>query len=206
MHITVDYREKSSGIIELLSQHCSVNVAALPYGDYLVNDRVTLERKTARDFLVSIIDLRLFNQVANLKKNCSRPFLLIEGDPYATDLGFDPRAIRGALLSIQTGWQVPVVFSHSTEDSVDIMVTVGCQDEVETEEVALRGGYRPKKLKTRQLYLLQGLPDVGPKLARRLLRHFHSAGRVMHATRDELAEVEGIGMVRAEKIREVLDS
>ena len=205
LQITVDYREKSSGMVELLSEYYAVEVATLPYGDYLINDRLTVERKTARDFLISIIDLRLFNQVANLKKNCSHPFLLIEGNPYATDLDFDPRAIRGALLSVQTGWQVPVIFSRSKEDSVDVMVTVGRQDEVTTDGVILRGGYRPKKLKTRQLYLLQGLPDVGPKLAKRLLNHFHSVGQIMSATVDELMEVEGVGKCRAGKIREVLD-
>jgi len=193
-------------MVELLSEHYTVEVATLPYGDYLINDRLMVERKTARDFLVSIIDLRLFNQIANLKKNCSHPFLLIEGNPYATNLNFDPRAIRGALLSVQTAWQVPVVFSRSTEDSVDILVTVGRQDEVTTDVVPLRGGYRPKKLKTRQLYLLQGLPDVGPKLAKRLLNHFHSVGRIMSATVNELIEVEGIGKSKAGKIREVLDS
>ena len=205
LRVIVDYREESSGIAALLSEHYAVEVATLPYGDYLINDRLTVERKTARDFLVSIIDLRLFNQVANLKKNCSYPFLLIEGNPYSTDLDFDSRAIRGAILSIQTAWQVPVVFSHSKEDSVEVMVTVGRQDEVVTDVVPLRGGYRPKKLKTRQLYLLQGLPDVGPKLAKRLLNHFHSVGRVMSATVEELTEVEGVGNARAGKIREILD-
>ena len=186
-------------------KHCVVEVAALPYGDYLINDRLTVERKTARDFLVSIIDLRLFKQVANLKKNCSHSFLLLEGDPYATGLNFAPEAIKGAILSVQTAWQVPVVFSRSTEDSVDVITTVGRQDEVATDLVPLRGGYRPKKLKTRQLYLLQGLPDVGPKLAKRLLNHFHSVGRVMSATVDELMEVGGVGRSRSGKIREVLD-
>ncbi len=204
VRVIIDYREESSGLAALLSEHYVVEVATLPYGDYLINDRLTVKRKTARDFLVSIVDLRLFNQVANLKKNCSYPFLLIEGDPYATDLDFDSRAIRGALLSIQTAWQVPV-FSRSKEDSVEVMVTVGRQDEVVTDVVPLRGGYRPKKLKTRQLYLLQGLPDVGPTLAKRLLDYFHSVGRVMNAAVDELTEVEGVGKTRAGKIREILD-
>ena len=67
------------------------------------------------------------------------------------------------------------------------------------------GGYRPKKLKTSQLYLLQGLPEVGPKLAKRLLNHFHAVGRIMSTTVDELMEVRGVGRSKAGKIREVLD-
>ena len=49
------------------------------------------------------------------------------------------------------------------------------------------------------------LPDVGPKLAKRLLNHFHSVSRVMNAVVDELTEVEGVGKIRAAKIREILD-
>jgi len=46
----------------------SVKIAKLSYGDYIINDKITIERKTADDFLLSIIDRRLFNQLSNLKK------------------------------------------------------------------------------------------------------------------------------------------
>lgn len=206
MHVIIDYREKSSGLQDLLAAHFTIALKKIPYGDYLINNRITVERKTARDFLISIIDLRLFKQAASLKKYCSNPLLLIEGNPYATGLGFDPKAIKGAILSLQSCWQIPIIFSHSKEDSVEILAMIGRQDEVVTNVVHMRGGYRPKKLKSRQLYLLQGLPDIGPKLANSLLDHFKSAFLVMSATIEELMEVEGVGQTRASRIREVLDS
>ena len=72
--------------------------------------------------------------------------------------------------------------------------------------VPLRGGYRIKRLKSKQLYILQGLPKVGPKLAKRLLRHFKSVSKVMNASVRALTEVDGIGKISAERIREVLDA
>ena len=39
--------------------------------DDILDGVSTVERKTADDFIVSIIDGRLFRQVANLKKNCN---------------------------------------------------------------------------------------------------------------------------------------
>ncbi|MFA6012018.1 MAG: ERCC4 domain-containing protein [Desulfobacteraceae bacterium] len=82
MHIAVDFREKASGIVENLSlQGVAVELKHLEHGDYLINDTVTIERKTGKDFLVSIIDGRLFNQIAALKKECSKPLVLIEGNP-----------------------------------------------------------------------------------------------------------------------------
>lgn len=58
----------------------------------------------------------------------------------------------------------------------------------------------------KQLYLLQGLPQIGPMLAKRLLKHFKSVSNVVNASVQDLAEVNGLGKVSAEKIREVLDT
>ena len=206
MKITVDYREKVSGIIDLLTKEdISVEVKKIPYGDYIIGNSITIERKTANDLLISIIDGRLFSQLSNLKKYCINPILLIEGNPYKTDLNFDNMAIKGALISAQAIWYVPVIYSRSKEDTRDIFMMIGRQDETYMDVVPLRGGYRPKRLKSKQLFILQGLPQVGPMLARRLIERFSSVSKVMNASIDELTEVEGIGKVSAEKIREVLD-
>lgn len=207
MNITVDYREKASGLIDLLkTENVSIEVKKVLYGDYIINNSITIERKTAKDFLISIIDARLFRQLSNLKKYCTNPVLVIEGNPYKTDLNFENAAIKGALISTQAIWNMPVIFSRSKEDTKDIFVMIGRQDETCLDVVPLRGGYRPKRLKSKQLYLLQGLPQIGPMLARRLLEHFKSVSKIMNASIDELTEVDGIGTVSATKIREVLDA
>jgi DNA excision repair protein ERCC-4 len=174
LKITIDYREIASGLSDLLKDSGAlVEIEKLSYGDYIINDMITIERKTAKDFLVSIIDGRLFNQLSNLKKFCNHPILLIEGNPYKTVHNFDRMAIKGTLISTQTIWYVPVIFSRTKEDS---------------------------------LYILQGFPKVGPKLAKRLLRHFKSVSKVMNASVRALTEVDGIGKISAERIREILDA
>lgn len=206
MKIQADHRERDLDLLSLLREiDPEMEIAALPYGDYLINGEITVERKTAADFLISIIDGRLFKQLSRLKKHCRRPLLLIEGDPYATNLSFDPRAIRGALLSTQVIWYIPILFSKSREDTRDIFLTIGRQEESSTALLTLRGSYRPKRLKSKQLYILQGLPHVGPRLARRLLDHFGSVIGVMNGTVDDLLMVEGLGRVSARAIREILD-
>jgi len=173
MKIIVDYREKASGLIELLkAEGIQVEVKRVSFGDYIINDSITVERKTARDFLVSIIDGRLFNQLSNLKRYCINPILLVEGDLYKTDLGFDDAAIRGALVSTQVIWYVPVLYSRTKQDTKEIIVMIGRQEEASKDVVPLRGGYRPKRLKSKQLFMLQGLPNVGPTMAKRLVEHF----------------------------------
>ena len=207
MKIIVDYREKASGIIDLLRcEDVQIEIRKVSYGDYVINDSITIERKTARDFLISIIDGRLFNQLSNLKRYCLNPILLIEGNPFKTGLAFDETAIRGALISTQTIWYVPIIYSRSKEETKDIILMIGGQQEACMDVVPLRGGYRPKRLKSRQLFILQGLPKVGPTVAKRLLDHFRSVTKAMNATVEDLTQVEGIGRISAEKIREVLDS
>ena len=51
-----------------------------------------------------------------------------------------------------------------------------------------------------------GVPEVGPTVARDLARHFGSFDAVREASREELREVEGIGEVVADEIREFFDS
>lgn len=207
MHIAVDFRETASEIVEgLIGFGVVVDVKHLKHGDYLINDSVTIERKTGRDFLVSIIDGRLFSQIAALKKECSKPLVLIEGNPFKTDLRMNSSAIRGAILSIQSAWYIPVVYSRSTEDTKNILITMAKQTGDQHEELVLRHGYRPKRLHSKKLYVLQGLPQIGPVLARRLLGHFKSVKNVMNASEEELLKVEGVGRNLASKIQTILNS
>jgi DNA excision repair protein ERCC-4 len=208
MKILVDYREKASGLVDLLSgcEGVQIEIRKVAYGDYLINDAITLERKTSRDLLVSLVDGRLFSQISNLKKHCIHPILLVEGNPFKTGLDFDEMAIKGALISIQAIWYVPILYSRGKEETKDIILMIGRQEEACMDVVPLRGGYRPKRLKSRQLYILQGLPKVGPTVAKRLLEHFRSVSKAMNASVEDLIQIEGIGRISAEKIREVLDS
>jgi len=107
------------------------------------------------------------------------------------DVDIDPAAIKGALISVETIWYVPIVFTRSKEDSVETLLMMGRQEETYMDVVPLRGGYRPKRLKSRQLFILQGLPKVGPTVAKRLLEHFGSVSNAMNASVEDLTQVEG---------------
>ncbi|MFZ0133627.1 MAG: ERCC4 domain-containing protein [Desulfobacterales bacterium] len=207
MKAVVDYREHPSGIVELMTgAHIDVQIGKVACGDFILDGILTVERKTARDFIVSIIDGRLFRQMANLKKNCDHPVLLIEGNPFQTGLDMNRSAIRGALVNVQTVWKIPVVFSRSVEDSIDLMLTMAHQFEKVSTLMPMRAGYRPRRMSSRQLYVLQGFPGVGPHLAKRLLMHFGSVAAVLGASVEALQDARGIGRVRAQGIRKVLDA
>jgi DNA excision repair protein ERCC-4 len=68
MHIISDDREPGCGIAELLRKTANVSISTqrLPLGDYLVDQKLLVERKTLKDFASSIIGGKLFHQVSRL--------------------------------------------------------------------------------------------------------------------------------------------
>lgn len=64
-----------------------------------------------------------------------------------------------------------------------------------------RHGWRPRGKYARQIYILQGLPGVGPERARRLLARFGGVEAIVNAGPEELRSVEGIGKRVADKLR-----
>ena len=59
---------------------------------------------------------------------------------------------------------------------------------------------KPKCLASRELFLVQALPGVGPGLAHRLLDHFGSVQRIFTADADDLTEVRAVGPTEAGRI------
>jgi ERCC4-type nuclease len=207
MRIVVDDRERRSGIIDYLRDAgAEVSVRRLLYGDYLIGGQLVVERKTAHDFPLSVMSGRVFRQIRELKKLRLRVALLIEGNPYKTACTIKPVAIRGAILSIASIWQMPVIFSESTQDSAAIFQILAGQLENARTTVPQRTILRPKKLINRQLYIIQGLPGVGAKLSHRMLSHFKTVSGVFSAAPGALVEVDGLGAEKARQIREALDT
>jgi len=73
-------------------------------------------------------------------------------------------------------------------------------------DIKITVDYRETASGLTDLLKLHGLPQVGPKLAKRLIRHFKSVSKVMNASVQALTDVDGIGKISAKKIREVLDA
>jgi ERCC4-type nuclease len=204
MQISIDYREQASGIIDLL-KHADIRILVqrLQCGDYLINNSTCVERKTARDFIISIIDGRLFDQIARLKKTDINALLLIEGDPFATNIKIDKNAVQGALISITALWNVPIVFSSSPVETTAILLTIGRQWE-NARKIPLRKRRKFRKKTSKRLFFLQGLPGIGPAKAERLLRRFGSVIKILTAGEDDLRQVKGIGKSIVSEIKAML--
>ena len=174
----------------LLQAGFFVTVATLPACDYIINDEIFIERKTARDFAVSIIDGRLFKQARMMKMKLKRSCFLIEGNPYQTQINISNNAIKGALISVQLMWYIPILYVSSMEETCQLFGMIANQQDEMIDLVELRHGYRPKKMISKKLYILQGLPNIGPHTAHKFIQHFGSVQKVMNASVDELIKAK----------------
>lgn len=207
MNIRMDYREKDSGIAGILKAKYDITVATefLETGDYVINDEIVVERKTTFDFAQSIIDGRLFKQAERMKRFSDFSVMIIEGSNfYDTSIDIHSHAIKGAFVSMILAWNIPILFSVNAEDSAYFLQLLGAQDAKACCGLSFRSGRRPKRNRKRQLYILQGLPGVGPVLAAELLDHFASVESVMIAQENELSQISHLGSIKAKKIRDIL--
>lgn len=127
IRIIADVRERDSELLRLLQQSRLVDlrITTLGTGDYVIEEQVTIERKTQSDFAIALVDGRLFRQAASLSEK-SRPLVLVEGDGKDPP-GVHPRALQGATLSLATAWRIPVVFSQDAAESAWIVEALGKQ-------------------------------------------------------------------------------
>lgn len=204
--VQADHRESRSRLFELVTQDSGfdVDVGTLRAGDYFINDRILVERKTHSDFAISIIDGRLFHQAAMLAQCSQRSLLLVEGPKPERMPAINPKALKGALLSLAVSWKLPVVFSRSPDESLMMLHILAEQSQALRRRTLRSHGLRPRRSDLQRLFVLQGLPGVGPGLATRLLRHFKSVEKVMQATQSDLEQVPGCGPHKAASIRALL--
>jgi ERCC4-type nuclease len=113
-------------------------------------------------------------------------------------------ALKGAMLSLAVMWRLPVIHARNPEDSLRILRLLAGQLARTSPAVLKRYDRKPKRLTSWKLYILQGLPGVGPALANRLLVDFGSVERVITADQGMLAHVRGIGPRKAQRIRNVV--
>lgn len=210
LKIVVDYREAKSGVANVLDRlGMEVAFAALEIGDYVVSDRLAIERKRTDDFVNSLIDGKrnLFAQLSNLTRVYQKPVLIIEGTELFTSRQINPNAIYGSLISIAIDFGVSLLYSRDEEETAAILKMLAKREQTDNKrEVNPHGKKSTSSLAEQQEYLVCAIADIGPKAARNLLLNFGSVEAIMKADIKELKKVKLIGPKRASKIREILEA
>ena len=198
--ILIDDRETKSPVIDkLLELGAKIKVERLPIGDYIIGN-VVFERKTAMDFISSIVDNRLFEQLRKDKSYYDNVYLIIEGDIYNS--GFRPESLTGALVTIMNDLGIRIVNTEGPEQTALFLYTFAkhLKKQKTTGPVVQKTSLSIEKIQER---VLQQFPQIGPKTARELLLEFGSLKNVFNASLPELRKV--VGDKIAKKLKMILE-
>ena len=204
--IIVDNRERNLSIIEgLQNSQIDLNFAQLPVGDYILSDRVCVERKTSTDLEGSIVNGRLFDQLERLKASFEKPMLLIEGE--GTDFRLAGNVILGTALKVYLDYGIQVLWSTDAIETADILASISKREQSHKNREPKLVGFKKAYTEDQwQLLILSSIPGVGIKLAKNMLAHFKSIRNIVNANVEDLEEIEKIGGKKAARIYKVLNT
>jgi len=207
--IFIDSREHASNVTKELFSHEDVKTIMKPLdiADYVLSKDVCVERKTIEDFLGSILDGRLFQQMLNMRQNYLKPLVILEGnlDELFTLRNIHRNSIIGALTSIALDYQVPVLNTRDAKETAEYLYVIAKREQIGRDtEVRLRVGRKGLTLAEQQRFIIEGLPLVGPLLAKNLLEKFGSIKAIVDADEKTLQEIENLGKKKAKLIQKVL--
>ena len=205
--VFADSREGNSKVIRHLSEmEIDVQIRSMTVGDYQVSDEVVIERKTAKDFVDSIIDKRLFKQARELSEEFKRPLLILEGDDIYNGM-LHPNAVRGTIAAIAIDFGISIIPTRNSEDTAAMIKRIAVREQSgDKVNIQIRTDKKPTSMWEQQLFIIESLPNIGPVNAKNLLKHFGTVENVIKASESELQEVEGIGKKTAKNIRKVVES
>ncbi len=205
--IVADSREQHGGVAEHLHKlGAQVEARRLDIADYVLSDRVAVERKSTTDFVDSLVDGRLFTQLQELR-TYPKAFLVIEGRSLHGHRQVSPEALLGALASIAVDYGIPAIRTEDGLETARFLLAVAKREQTRDKRpIAVRPATPGKSQRDAQRFLIEGLPGVSASRAEALLQAFGSVGAVFAGSEDALAAVDGIGAKTAKEIRRILDA
>lgn len=200
--VIADYREEDV-IKNLKLIGAGVNEMNLDVGDFVCSaNGIVIERKTHSDFIASVIDGRIFEQMKQMKENYERPVVIVEG---SSDRRMDENAYKAAVASAIAKFGVSLVNTKDTMDTAKLVYWLAKKEQEGTSmELGFKHGKKPKDGKRLQEFILSSMPGVSDTLAKRLLENFRSVENVVNASEVEISKTKGIGKKLAKRIKGLL--
>ncbi len=208
--IYVDERERGSEVPrKLMALGATVIFKVLDVGDYVVSERVGVERKSSTDFLKSLVDGRLFDQAKRLLEVFEKPVLIVEGSlgRALKMMNVNRRAVLGAQIALSIDMGVPTLFTRDPSETAELILILAKREQGKEHRFKSIHVKKPRigSVEEWQLYIMQCFPHVGPKIARRILEIYGSIRNFCsNASLSELARIEGLGEKKASEIIQIL--
>ena len=188
----------------------------LEIGDYIIGD-CCIEAKSSADFLASVRNKRIFNQLDNMDRTYNKNIILIYGDldyalTYLKRTKYNTIQWRnklkkmfvGALTSIALHTDVKPVWVDSYRTAAHIIAAT--TEHIDKDLIIHKE--LPKKIKTDdvRIDILTEIKGVSIDKAKALLETFGSIAELTMSSITDIVKHEGIGKVTAVSILKALNS
>ena len=166
-----------------------------------------VERKTCIDFVKSVIDKRLFEQLKSIKAQEEyHPLLIVEGSMAKVRkfTKWNESSIVAIANSIMFDWKVPIFFSPSKKYTILCLLDLAKRTKRKKKVVfPLRFKPKTRSIEDKARFIIEGLPGISGKRAVDILQHFGSVEGVFRNI-DRIDDVPGIGEKTKKEIVEVV--
>ena len=185
LHIIIDNREnKLKALLDKKKDTITYESKQLDIADVVISDEVAIERKEGSDYVSSIMDNRLFEQLLRLKEAYKYPILILEGlnDSVFENTGMKISSIYGALSYISYKLGISVIPTRNLEDTAIVIERIAYREQVK-DDMPLLSRRAPKEMskKERRSFIIEGLVNIGPKKAKALIDKFKNPYQVFKA-------------------------
>jgi Fanconi anemia group M protein len=202
--IICDNRETASPVVRTLSlMGVQLNLKQLSVADYVISERVGIERKSAKDFNDSIIDGRLFSELSKLGDNFSRPILILEGDPFQ-DSNISENALFGAITSIILNLGISIYKTGNSLETAKFLYQLAKKEQSITKS-SYKVRFDKAPIETNRLleYVIAGIPGVNTLRAKNILKELRTLQNIFSADIPDLTKIENVGKKIAQEIYKI---
>ncbi len=206
--ILVDHREKDNRILkELLSMGVHAESTQLNCADYIVSGKVAVELKKVPDFVNSILDGRLMQQMKQMKEHFEQSLVIVEGEEdLYQQRNVHPNAIRGAMASIVLGYNIPIIHTKNPRDTAEFLMVMAKREQGKAGSKFFNPHTsKPASAKEQQEYLVAAMPNIGMGTAKTLLKHFGSVKNLVNSSSEDMQKIKGIGKTIATRLTDFFD-
>ena len=185
LHVIIDNREqKLKSLFDKKKDTIRYESKQLDIADIVISSEVAIERKEGFDFVSSIMDNRLFEQLLRLKDTYQYPILILESlnDEVFENTGMKISSIYGALAFISYKLGISVIPTRNLEDTAIVIERIAYREQVK-DSMPIFSRKAPKAMskKERRSFIIEGLADIGAKKASTLIDKFKTPYEVFRA-------------------------
>lgn len=207
--VLIDAREDQKVIDvfkSILSKHdVEIEVTNCDFGDVNVGSLLCIERKTPQDFVSSITDGRLFNQLIGMKQ-FQHPVVVVEGR--FNELlfrhirrGLNVNSVAGSVASVIVDFNIPLLFADNNSKLLywHILNRV-LRDKKQTVHV-----FKPKitNYNDARLSAISSVPGVGGNKSAKILKTYRTVFNAISNIDNWAEDVDGVGKKIVEDAKEV---